>query len=82
MAFASNSGNEINENGNEQVGWEVALVTGGGGEIGRATAMRYVEEGAKVIVSDIDEAAGNTTAEVANNAAGNNGGEAIFFAPM
>ena len=57
---------------------KVAIVTGGGGGIGRATVTRYVEEGAQVIIADIDEAAGNITADVANNAAGNSGGKAIF----
>ena len=57
---------------------KVAIVTGGGGGIGRATVTRYVEEGAQVIIADIDEAAGNITADVANNAAGNSGGKAVF----
>ena len=33
-----------------------ALVTGGGSGIGRATVRRFVEEGATVVVGDIDEA--------------------------
>jgi 2,3-dihydroxy-2,3-dihydrophenylpropionate dehydrogenase len=40
------------------VGWlegEVALVTGGASGIGRAVVRRYVKEGAKVCVVDIDE---------------------------
>jgi NAD(P)-dependent dehydrogenase (short-subunit alcohol dehydrogenase family) len=33
----------------------VAVVTGGGGSIGGATARRFVQEGAKVVVADLDE---------------------------
>jgi NAD(P)-dependent dehydrogenase (short-subunit alcohol dehydrogenase family) len=37
---------------------QVAIVTGGAGGIGRATAELLVAEGASVVVADIDEAAG------------------------
>ena len=48
---------------------KVALVTGGGGGIGRATALAMVREGARVAVADFDAAAaGETVAQI--NAAG------------
>jgi NAD(P)-dependent dehydrogenase (short-subunit alcohol dehydrogenase family) len=36
---------------------KVALITGGGGSIGAATARLFAAEGARVVVADVDEAA-------------------------
>ena len=41
----------------------VALVTGGSSGIGRASAMLFASEGAKVVVADLDESGGSKTAE-------------------
>ncbi len=54
---------------------KVALVTGAGSGIGLAIAELYAEEGAKVIVSDINEEHGNQAAEKIRS----NGGEATFI---
>src|SRR3546814_18416117 len=40
-----------------------AVVTGGASGIGRATALRLVEEGAEVLVGDVDEAGGAALAQ-------------------
>lgn len=41
----------------------VAIVTGGASGIGRATAVRFAEEGADVVVADLSVAGGEQTAE-------------------
>ncbi len=44
---------------------KVAIVTGGASGMGRATVMRFLAEGAKVIVADLNEANGAETLAVA-----------------
>lgn len=53
---------------------KVAIITGAGSGIGRETALLLAKEGAKVVVSDINEEAGNQVAEEIKNS----GGKAIF----
>jgi NAD(P)-dependent dehydrogenase (short-subunit alcohol dehydrogenase family) len=53
----------------------VALVTGGGSGIGRASAIRLAEEGAKVAVNDINPATGQEAVKTITDA----GGTAVFI---
>jgi NAD(P)-dependent dehydrogenase (short-subunit alcohol dehydrogenase family) len=48
---------------------KVALVTGAGTGIGRATAILFAREGARVAVAELDAAAGEETAHLAGNGA-------------
>jgi NAD(P)-dependent dehydrogenase (short-subunit alcohol dehydrogenase family) len=54
---------------------KVAIVTGGGSGIGRSVALSYAAEGAKVVISDIDEQGGNKTVELIREKSG----EAMFI---
>ena len=40
---------------------KVAIITGAGSGIGRASALLFAGEGAKVVVAELDEAAGRET---------------------
>lgn len=53
---------------------KVAIITGGGGDIGRATAIRFGKEGAKVMIADQSEEAGMETVKLMQE----NGGTAAF----
>ena len=44
---------------------KVAIVTGGASGMGRATVMRFLADGAKVVVADLNEANGAETLAVA-----------------
>lgn len=52
-----------------------AIVTGAGSGIGRATAVLFAKEGAKVVVADLDEKGGEETVTEIKDG----GGEAVFI---
>jgi NAD(P)-dependent dehydrogenase (short-subunit alcohol dehydrogenase family) len=58
-----------------QVEGKVAIVTGGASGIGAACAMTLAREGAKVVVTDLDDAGGQAVVDKI----GNTGSEAIFL---
>lgn len=53
---------------------KVTIITGAGGGIGRQAALRFAEEGAKVVIADIVDDGGKETAKLIEAA----GGEALF----
>lgn len=57
---------------------KVAVITGGGNGIGRASVLRFLEEGARVVCADINEVTGAETLAIAD-AAGY--GAAVRFVP-
>jgi NAD(P)-dependent dehydrogenase (short-subunit alcohol dehydrogenase family) len=56
------------------VSGKIALVTGSGAGIGRAAALKFAEEGAVVVVSDIDDESGCETVALVKQ----KGGDSIF----
>src|SRR5690349_18485950 len=58
-----------------QIEGKVAIVTGGASGIGAACAATLAREGAKVVVTDLDDADGQAVVDKI----GNTGGEAIFL---
>jgi NAD(P)-dependent dehydrogenase (short-subunit alcohol dehydrogenase family) len=53
---------------------KVALVTGAASGIGRATALTFAREGAKLVIADMNEEGGNQTVHTITE----NGGDATF----
>src|SRR5690625_983554 len=54
---------------------KTAIITGGGGEIGRTTALRFSEEGAQIVVAGINKEDGMKTIDLINK----NQAQAIFI---
>src|ERR1043166_2231223 len=57
-----------------QLEGKIALVTGAGSGIGRATSLEMARGGARIVVSDVNEEGGRQTVDAIET----NGGEAIF----
>jgi 3-oxoacyl-[acyl-carrier protein] reductase len=53
---------------------KVAIVTGGGSGVGRETVLRFISEGAKVMIADVDYIAGEETLAMVEA----RGGDALF----
>ena len=64
----------LNKKAMKNLEGKVALITGAGSGIGRAIATLYASEGAKIVVSDIDEKGGNETVSLIREKSG----EAVF----
>jgi 3-oxoacyl-[acyl-carrier protein] reductase len=62
--------------GNALLQGKVAIITGAGGDMGRAIAVRYAQEGARVVVAEIQQATAEQTATAVRDA----GGEALALA--
>ncbi|MED3551049.1 glucose 1-dehydrogenase [Cytobacillus praedii] len=54
---------------------KVAIITGGGTGIGKETALLFAKEGAKIVITDINQESG----QLAVNEIKENGGEALFI---
>src|SRR6476620_10099986 len=57
-----------------EIGGKVAVVTGGGSGIGRATVLAFAAAGATVLVADVDEGGGSETVGLVEDG----GGRAMF----
>ena len=55
-----------------QLDGKVALITGGASGIGRATALTFAREGAKLVIADMHDEGGDQTVHLITE----NGGEA------
>lgn len=59
----------------DRVKGKVAMVTGGAGDLGAAAALLLAKEGAKVVITDIDEVKGTQVVERIRR----EGGNALFL---